>query len=156
MTFATHRMPTDGWTADASDGDAMSVESELPVPLSLEICDFVWTDPLTLKTSLLGCFDSITARAFPTMHPSLTVRVVLTDGKPPYDVTFAVVTDEEEVIASHLMPTTLGSPLAVQQMRVEFLGLTFPKQGQYFIRVTVHGEIVAERRLMLLNLGDER
>ena len=56
-----------------------------PFPLALLLCDSVIVDERSKKKTLVGVFNRVWAKQFPTTYSPLTIYARLTDAQGRYD-----------------------------------------------------------------------
>lgn len=69
---------------------------QTPYVLAMLICDTVYRDPGTGKSTIRGCFSSISSFQFPAIHPALTVFAEFTDGRGVVPIRLKIVDVDEE------------------------------------------------------------
>ncbi len=126
-----------------------------PVVLAMIICDAIYQDPATRKCTLLGTFSTINARQFPVVHPQLAVHVALTDGHGRTRIRLTLVgTDENQrPLFSGEGAIEFNDPRMVAELNFTIANLTFPAPGEYRLQVQANDELLMERRLYVLEMG---
>lgn len=123
-----------------------------PYPLALIICDGLHRDPGTKKVFLLGCFSTVIARSFPTVHPVMYLYCALTDGRGKVPVRIKLVDADEErsPIWEETFESEFADPRSVNETYWQILNTTFPEPGEYRFQVFAAGEFLMERRIMVI------
>jgi hypothetical protein len=103
------------------------------------------------KLNVLGVFDTIYARQFPTMHPHMALVLRLEAGPAeagrPHDVHVELVAPDATVLVRVPGTVTLGAretgePVAFDHV-LGFVNTAFAAPGRYTIRVAVDGTVAA-------------
>jgi hypothetical protein len=139
--------------------DNANARKPLPPPqvLALNVCDFIVVDPWTSKKTLIGLFSIIRAGQFPAFHPILSIHAALTNGRGVVILKLRIV-DTEEV---HPALLEMEQPIDFRDPRmvVDFYGSTergiiFPSPGEYRVQLFADGELLSERRIILLDASE--
>ena len=129
-----------------------------PTVLSMILCDNVHRDATTGKFFYLGTFSAFGAAEFPATVPLFYVCVALTDGTGSQEVSLRVVDarqlDPEPLHGVH-RTATFPDRFVVLDTAFPFQNVTFPAPGEYRVQLTVEGELLMERRIVLIPVGDE-
>ena len=124
-----------------------------PTVLSLILCDNVHRDAGTGKFFYLGSFSMFGVSGFPATVPLFFACFALTDGTGRQEVRVQVV-DASQVAAEPLgvegVMAVFPNRFAVLETAVAFRGLTFPAAGEYRVQLVVAGELLMERRIVLM------
>lgn len=99
------------------------------------------------KVNVMGIFNQINAKTFPTIHPEM--RVVFTLLASPAEagekrVTLRLIAEDGEPIFDWERTTNVpaqpgGKPTVVNQI-LRVTGIVFPRAGEYAFHVLVNGE----------------
>ncbi len=129
-----------------------------PDVLSLIVCDYIITDRLSGKHSLIGMFSRVHARSFPVSHPNICVFASLTGGRGEVELAIRVVDDNEArpPIVEGKGKVSFKDPRAVAHLALQFHGLTFPEHGGYRVQLYSNGELLREARLDLVLVRPRR
>ncbi len=109
--------------------------------LAMLVADKVIREQLTHKVYILGTFNSIIARQFPTVHDTMNVYLALTDASPGTHkarLEFVYIDEGPTLEERPLLRT--GGPLAfkdklqVVEFNMELRQVRFPKPGVVDIR----------------------
>jgi hypothetical protein len=128
------------------------VFSQLPRVLTLTPADTVSRDAGTGKFSLLGIYNTIVARAFPYVHPSMGLYLALTDGRGKIPLVLRLIDADEERAPVFKVEATLDSsdPTQVTEAGFVLQRLEFPKPGEYVLQLSAGEEVLMERRLTVM------
>lgn len=123
-----------------------------PYPLAMVICDGLWRDPYTGKTTLIGTFSAIGGHSFPLVHPILSVYVALTDGQGRIPVKLELVDVDEvrEPIFAQETEVESSDPRSVMELHFQATGLEFPAPGEYRLKLFANSEFIIERRVIVV------
>ena len=124
-----------------------------PVAIGLLLCEQVIVEDSTRNLTPVNCFSRRVLKDFPSEPLSFVVFVVLTDGMGKMNL--AVVIQELgslEVIHERVIACHFTNPL--QEARgIIRVHCSFPKPGHYQVSLLAEKELVAQRKLILLQ-GD--
>ena len=99
------------------------------------VCDAAVEDPATGKKSLIGIFDLVHVREFPTQRPiSLYFKVADAEGFYKFDVRY-VQADTGSILAKLEGELTAQDRLATSELHVPFPPLLIPAIGRYEFQV---------------------
>ncbi len=128
-----------------------------PYTLAMVIADAIWRDPGTGKRTILGCFSSIAATEFPTVHPQLVVYVAITDGRGDTPIKLQLVDAEEEgePIFQAESEVQFKDPRSIFEMEFHFRAIPFPHPGEYRIQLFASGGFLLERRILVQQIPVE-
>ena len=114
--------------------------SELPIGLTLVLCDTIIEDVRTKKKSLIGLFTQITAEKFPYTHPKTDVLVSMTGclGTVPCTITCSLDGAEKPLVSVNFK-VDVHSPRDVADVVLSIKSMRFPAPGLYMIRVLADG-----------------
>jgi hypothetical protein len=115
------------------------------------ICDAIWVDPSTGKSTLLGLFDEIGAETFPSLHPLLAVHICMTDahGKVPIKLVLVDTNEEREPLFQVENEIDFPDRRAIISMNAHMQGIAFPAAGEYRLQLFGYGQFMLERRLLV-------
>lgn len=116
-----------------------------PVVKAILICDNIITEAVTNKKSLIGIFEQINARNFPTTHPLLGIYVKLTNAQGKYKFVLELIDSEadKKIGFSEIPEIEVKDKLSVGELIFMLRGLTFGHAGSYEFRLLANG-IVCE------------
>ena len=128
-----------------------------PYTLAMVVCDQIYSDPATGKSSLLGTFTSVAAPSFPAIHPTMAIYVALTDGrgKCPLRIQLVDVDEEREPIFILKGEIEFADPRAVFEIPFQTPAFQFPEPGEYRLQLFCGTEPLMERRILLEMLPQE-
>lgn len=130
----------------------------LPYPLAMVICDHIWVDPGTGKKTLLGLFSTIHAKKFPVTHGLLAVHVSLTDGhgETPIRLCLVDAKGDGDPILDETGTIDFTDPRIICDIAFHAANVLFQKPGEYRFQLFAHKELLMERRVLLVDTGDDQ
>jgi len=110
------------------------------------LCDQVIRDEMTKKITLVGCFTTILANAFPATHRGLGLYVALTDGEGDYtgNLRFTLEATGQELMSAE-GKFHLANPLQVAELNFGIPALPLPQAGKYRLEFLCDGEPLMSR-----------
>ncbi|MDD2680053.1 MAG: hypothetical protein PHO03_04580 [Candidatus Omnitrophica bacterium] len=108
------------------------------------MCDNVITENITGKNSLIGIFESINAKQFPVVHPSLCVYISFTEALGKYDFRLELISIENKepvYPGSAIMDLESSDITAYYNLVFRLNMLKFERPGKYEFRLLANGEI---------------
>lgn len=135
--------------------------TETPFCLSLHICDVAYSDGTTGKWNILGSYDRVQPKEFPTSFP-IAVYFAITDGRGTMPMKFVVVDARSELddpeqpvepVGQLEGELTLGNPLEVVQGAV-VIHCTFENPGAYNCELWVDDKRLMARHLLVAGPTD--
>ncbi len=123
----------------------------VPYPLSLVLCDAVYTEPQTNKNALIGLFSVLYAPGFPVGHPGFCVYLAFSDCEGTVRLKLRIVDADEErdPIVEAVDDVQVSDRLAVCAMIWKLGAMVFPAAGEYRIQTFADDEPLLERRLIV-------
>lgn len=97
------------------------------------VCDQIIAEQGSNKKSLIGIFENIYARAFPTGLPRVSVYVRLTDvekGRIPFRLRLVRLKDESPIFDIDV-EADVTNPFAATELAFNMGGLLVPEPGKY-------------------------
>lgn len=129
----------------------MAAYSELPVGLSLIVCDTIIEDKLTSKKSLIGLFGRINVRSLPVVHPSMSLLITLTGGNGTYPMEVQCTHAELDApVFSVTCDVKCDSPMQVLELVFQLKNIRFPLPDYYWIKVLIDGVPIMMRPLQVV------
>ena len=137
-------------------GESVATEQPPPEVLALLIADQVYQDPVSGKVTVLGMSSAIGATVFPFSHPGVTVYAALTDGRgeTPIQVRLLDVDEVREPVWEHQTDVSFPDPITEVELVVVLDDIVFPEPGEYRLQLLGAGQLLRERRLMVIALED--
>jgi hypothetical protein len=128
-----------------------------PYALSIVLCDLLYKDSASGKTSMLGTFSQINARSFPARHPLMYLHVELTDGRGKVRLRLRLVNAEEDLppLFEGEAEIELTDPRTVAEIGFQLQNVVFPGQGEYRFQLYGNGDLIVERRLLVCQASSE-
>jgi len=120
--------------------------------LAMIICDAIYQDPATKKSTLLGTFSTINARQFPAVHRQLALHAALTDGHGRTRIRLTLVGPDETdpPLFSREGTIEFNDPRMVAELNFVLNNITFNKPGEYRFQLYGNDELLMERRLYVV------
>lgn len=107
----------------------------VPVLVAVLVCDTAVAEPATGKKSLIGIFDRVIARTFPSQRP-MSVYVKLTDAEGSYKIQLRYVqTGSGQELARAETPAESASRLGSLEFVFSTPPLLIPAEGRYEFQV---------------------
>lgn len=131
--------------------------SAVPYPLAMVVCDGFWRDPYTGKHTLIGTFSAIGGSTFPLVHTVLSVYISLTDGrgKTPLRLQLVDVNEEQEPIFELTQEVDFVDARMICEICFQAVGVTFPRPGEYRLKLFADQEFIIERWIVVFGPQDE-
>jgi hypothetical protein len=128
-----------------------------PVVVALLTADGIHKDPAG-KHYILGVFNRISSRRFPTTHRPFDIYLALTDGYGTASLEIRLVEAGNERVAlwKAAIDVNFRSPLDMPEISLPVPAVTFPQPGEYQLQVVSDGEILFERRINVRPASDSR
>ena len=125
-----------------------------PVVLAMVLCDAIYQDPATQKCTLLGTFSTINVRKFPATHRQMAVHVAMTDGYGQTKIKLMLThtNESKDPLFSQEGTIEFGNPRVVAELNFTVTNLMFHEAGEYRLQVYGNDELLAERRLYVMDL----
>lgn len=122
-----------------------------PIVLTVMMCDAVHRDRDTGKWYLMGAFNRLSFREFPTTVPAIQVFLGLIEDNGIFDLRLRIVDVNEEDEPIHELAGQLEGrdPLKLFDFPITLANVRFPEAGEYRLQVLVAGEVIAERKLAI-------
>jgi hypothetical protein len=132
----------------------VSTEQPPPEVLALLIADHVHRDDNTGKLFILGTRSSIGAPALPWNHPRLAIYAALTDGRGETAVQVRLVDVDEARPPVVEYETMVNFQDPTEDVEVGFIltDLVFPEPGDYRLQLFSGGQLLRERRFLVIPL----
>ena len=112
-----------------------SLSKVIPVLVAVLVCDTAVADPTTGKKNLIGIFDRINVRTFPTQQP-MSLYVKLTDAEGPYKVEVRYVqTNSGQELARAEGEAQFASRLGSLDFSIPLPPLPIPSEGRYEFQI---------------------
>ena len=112
-----------------------SFSKVIPVLVAVLVCDTAVADPTTGKKNLIGIFDRINVRTFPTQRP-MSLYVKLTDAEGPYKVEVRYVqTNSGQELARAEGEAQFASRLGSLDFSIPLPPLPIPSEGRYEFQI---------------------
>ena len=126
---------------------------KLPPPLTLAmvVCDAIWTDQTSRKTTLLGIFSEIESTSFPLRHPLMAVHISMTDahGTVPIEVRLVDADEADDPLFKVEREVDFPDRRAIINVNIQVPDIVFPLPGEYRVQLFGSGEFLMERRIVV-------
>ena len=133
----------------------MKVDPQPPTPVSNAtlICDHAMRDE-NGKVSLIGIFEMIHSRVFPSTHPLMTVYMKITGAEGKYIWRFELVRLEDDMVVAErvLGEATYADRLATHEVLLSIGLVTFEKPGRYEYRIYGNLSVVGTKTFQVVPL----
>ena len=107
----------------------------VPVLVAVLVCDAAVADPTTGKKTLIGIFDRVNIRSFPTQQP-MSLYVKLTDAEGLYKVEARYVqTNSGQELARAEGQAQFASRLGSLDFSISLPPLPIPSEGRYEFQI---------------------
>lgn len=131
----------------------MSETALQPACLSLLICDAVYQEPFTRKTTILGMMVHIPVMSVPFVYPPFCVHFSLTHLRGTYEIRIIIKHERTGEVISQTPAgkerVTCDDPRGQLDGTVRIESLRFPHEGLYRFSLLLNGTVVAERHVEL-------
>jgi hypothetical protein len=115
--------------------DKEVLSNVVPILVAALICDVAVTEPSTGKKSIIGVFDRITVRKFPTKRPlSMYMKITDTEGYYKTEVRYVQISSGK-VLAKAAADLRSADRLASFDNIIHFPPLVIPEEGRYEFQV---------------------
>jgi hypothetical protein len=143
-----------GETSDEGDEQRSEV---VPLLVAALVCDSAFQDPATGKTSLIGVFDRVNARAFPSVHAALSLFVKMVDAEGFYDVSIKIVHAESgQVLAQARAEMKVGDRLSPTSFVLPLQQFQLPGAGTYDFQIWANDTYLGSASLQAVLLTFQR
>ena len=128
-----------------------------PYPLAMVVCDTIWRDPSSGKSTILGTFSAIAGAEFPMTIPEIAVYVALTDGHGTVEMKLVLVdvSQDDAELHSAVGELTFDDPRSVAELAFHLTNTTFPHPGEYRFQLFSGSDLLMERRILLISAKDD-
>jgi len=117
-----------------------------PTCISVIICNEIIEDKRTNNKTLVSLFNSVVVNSTPATHPRMFVMASLTDGRGTWPVSFIIRSPSGEDLVKFNAEAVFQNPVSVVDISVEFLGLSLPELGVYFVDIMTNTYPLGHRR----------
>jgi hypothetical protein len=126
-----------------------------PVAIGLLLCDQVIVEERTKNITPVNCFTRKAVRRFPVEHLPFTVFALLTDGRGDIALDIRVERlDDLEEIYRRSQSHQFAGPLQEFSFIFRCKDCSFPVAGHYDVSLLADGEVIAHRKLTLIQTGN--
>jgi len=132
--------------SDPSEQPPPSRSAVHPALNAILICDQAIREEGTGKVSLIGIFENIGARQFPSKHGLLCVYAKLTDAEGQYDVRLELIRLEDLMtIGQGHLTMSVEDRMAPIELVFQLGGLVFGRPGRYEFRLYANDKSVGSK-----------
>jgi hypothetical protein len=126
--------------------------SHPPYVLALVIADGIHHDPGTGKQTILGLFSAIHTTKFPVVLEQMAVYLAVTDGngRVPLELRLVDVDDEHDALIEMKTEIEFPDPRMIIEANLIAKNVTFPKSGEYRLQLYGCGDLLIERRIVVV------
>ena len=128
----------------------MPTEFIKPTILALVVCDEVIEDLSTRKKSLIGLFNGIIAKGFPSVHHQLVVFISMTgQGVAPIRLELVhaedVTEDSQPILRLEQPEFHFEDPNTIVDLVFKLHDVPFPRAGLYYFRILSGNDLLSQR-----------
>ena len=126
-----------------------------PKVLAFLVCDSVYRENTTGKCFILGTFNRVMARQFPTIHDQLHVYIAMTNshGSGRGRLELIQLSNDEPLLQLE-GNIQFPDPLAVVEMDFRLEHIPFVEPGEYEFRMHYDDTQIAERKIVIILGGN--
>ena len=133
--------------------DKQPLSNVVPLLVAALMCDAAVEDPSTGKKSLIGVFDLVYVKEFPTQRPiSLYFKVVDAEGLYKFDVRYVQV-NIGKVLAQAEGELTVNDRLASSALHLPFPPLPMPEVGWYEFQIWANSMFLGTTSMRAVQQG---
>jgi hypothetical protein len=141
---------------DETQADNQPRSEIVPVLIAALICDSAFQDTGTGKTTLIGVFDRVNARRFPSTHGSVDLFLKLVDADGVYDLEVKFV----QVRSGRVLGSAKGTfgvkdRLSAVSMQIQFAPLPLPEEGKYEFQIWANAAYLGSVTLQAVLLASQ-
>jgi hypothetical protein len=124
-----------------------------PRVLALLFCDQVIVDRDTGKHSLIGLFEIINLRKFPTAAQPFFIYACVAGGRASETKYYLrMEAPDGEILVQASVDVDEWGPTGIWQFEVRLPGVLLSSPGEYLVRLYVEGRVLSERKLFVHKL----
>ena len=133
--------------------DKQPLSEVVPLLVAALMCDAAVEDPSTGKKSLIGVFDLVQVKKFPTQRPiSLYFKIADAEGFYKFDVRYVQV-NTSEVLARAEGALTVNDRLASSDLHLPFPPLPLPEIGRYEFQIWANSMFLGAASMRAVQQG---
>ena len=139
------------WQRLMGDG-TLPLMGPLPLALAMVVSDAIWIDPGSGKKTILGTFSAVYGRQFPLRMDNFAVYLALTDARGMVGLALRLIDVDElrQPVIEHTLNAEFTDPIAVLEGTVS-MPVVFPEPGEYRLQLLADGELIIERRIVVVD-----
>lgn len=117
------------------------------------VCDVAVKDPTSGKISLIGIFDRVHVKEFPSKRPvSLYAKLTEAEGQYEFQARY-VYSNTGEKLAEAKGKFTAKEKLATVELNLQFPPLPIPGEGRYDFQIWVNGAFLGQTFIDAVLMG---
>ena len=123
-----------------------------PILKAMLLCDMTIVEEGSHKRTLIGLFDRIKSREFPTMHPSMSVYVQFREIEGTFDFALELfdVDDEKSINRAVIKAFHVQDKSKDCELVFNLLSVKFEHAGEYEFRIYVNDLIFGQKSFQVL------
>lgn len=130
----------------------------LPIPRKTElnylhICDAVIISKENNNLSLINIFNGIKGKSFPVVHPRFSIITNISGETGEHNQVVEIISPAGQVISRIEGKSSLVDN-GTHNFIANFLMVTLPLAGRYFVRVTVDDDVVSKENRDFFDVGN--
>lgn len=124
-----------------------------PMLIAALVCDVAVKDPTSGKISLIGIFDRVHVKEFPSKRPvSLYAKLTEAEGQYEFQARY-VYSNTGEKLAEAKGKFTAKEKLATVELNLQFPPLPIPGEGRYDFQIWVNGAFLGQTFIDAVLMG---
>ena len=133
--------------------DKQPLSEVVPLLVAVLMCDAAVEDPSTGKKSLIGVFDLLYVKEFPTQRPiSLYFKIADAEGLYKFDVRYVQV-NTGKLLAQAEGELTANDRLASYDLHLPFPPLPLPEIGRYEFQIRANSMFLGATSMRAVQQG---
>ena len=104
------------------------------------------------QPSVINLVSTITSNAFPAMHPKISILVSISGDNGIYDEKIEIVSVDDDKLIAQVNGKAEIKNAGASNFIGNFINTVFPKEGKYWFRVSVSGNILSNKEDHLFEL----
>ena len=130
--------------------------AQRPVAVSLLLCEQVIIEAGTRNVTPVNCFSQHFVKRVPPEPMSFVLLAYLTDGIGEIKLEVVIEQlDTLEEIHRRALTVRFGNPLEEMRCQFQFRNFLFPVVGGYQIQLQVADEMIAQKRMLIVPVGEK-
>lgn len=126
----------------------------IPILIAIIVCDVIVEDPASGKKNLIGVFDTIHVRKFPTKRP-MSIYIKLADAQGDYTIEIRYIqTNSGEILAKAEGRLEAPNKPTTVDMFTNFRVLPIPAPGPYEFQVWTNGIFLGQTIINTMTMAE--